>query len=256
MDLTDTVIDIQNEGIFSLPILDDGVLEEPVEILVQLAKRGEIDPWNVDIVDVTDKFLKRVEELELMDLRMSGRTLHYAAILLRMKSEYLVEDDIDDNDMEEDDEFFDHFDVADYPIPMPPVRRKATRPVTLLELIEELTKAEAVSGKRRFRNDNKPMKRIRITTEDVMEMAHDENIESSMVSVRELLENMFEEHELITFSELSGISPDKVITFISLLFLATKREVWLEQEELFGELYIRRWSSDLINNEIADEICN
>ena len=28
-----------------------------IEILVDLAKHGKIDPWNVDIVEVTDKYL-------------------------------------------------------------------------------------------------------------------------------------------------------------------------------------------------------
>jgi len=48
------------------------VLEEPIEILVNLARNGEIDPWNIDIVEITDKFLQQVEELEKTDLRVSG----------------------------------------------------------------------------------------------------------------------------------------------------------------------------------------
>ena len=28
-----------------------------IEILVNMAKQGKIDPWNVDIVEVTDKYL-------------------------------------------------------------------------------------------------------------------------------------------------------------------------------------------------------
>src|SRR5665648_1203510 len=67
------------------------------------------------------------------------------------------------------------------------------------------------------------------------EMAHDENIESSMVLVRELLDDMFKNKDIISFSDLLGVSPDKVITFISLLFLANRRDIWLEQEALFGE---------------------
>ena len=52
---------------------DDEV--EPVELLVQLAEEGEIEPWDIDIVDVTDKFLAR---LDGADLRTSGRALFYA----------------------------------------------------------------------------------------------------------------------------------------------------------------------------------
>ena len=63
--------------------------EEPVEILVGMAERGEVDPWNIDIVDLTDRFLAELERRKRLDLRISGRTLFYAACLLRLKSEYL-----------------------------------------------------------------------------------------------------------------------------------------------------------------------
>ena len=63
---------------------------EPVELLVQLAEEGRIDPWEVDIVDATDAFLNRLDKT---DLRTSGRALFYAAVLLRMKSEALIEPD-------------------------------------------------------------------------------------------------------------------------------------------------------------------
>ena len=63
--------------------------EEPVEILVQMAERGEIDPWNIDIVEVTDRFLSELERRKELDLRISGRTLFYAALLFRMKSDHL-----------------------------------------------------------------------------------------------------------------------------------------------------------------------
>lgn len=81
--------------------------EEPVEILVQMAERGEIDPWNIDIVEVTDRFLSELERRKELDLRISGRTLFYAAILLRMKSEYLdLSGDAEDEEVPDEDEGF------------------------------------------------------------------------------------------------------------------------------------------------------
>ena len=75
---------------------DDEV--EPVELLVQLAREGTIDPWDIDIVEVTDAFLNR---LDAMDLRTTGRALFYASVLLRMKSdELLAPDDPDEEELE------------------------------------------------------------------------------------------------------------------------------------------------------------
>ena len=117
---------------------------EPLGILVELAQDGKIDPWDIDIVQLTDSFLGRVEELEKMDLRISSRTLLYSAILLRMKSSGILEVEKEEVD-EFDSDFLDEQDLPEpdeFPIPKLPVRRVSTRPVTLNELILELKKAE------------------------------------------------------------------------------------------------------------------
>lgn len=53
-----------------------------IEILVNMAKSGKIDPWNVDIVEVTDKYLTHLFQSKAQNLRLTGRTLLFAAILL------------------------------------------------------------------------------------------------------------------------------------------------------------------------------
>jgi segregation and condensation protein A len=219
--------------------MEPGEFEEPVEILVKLAQDGEIDPWNIDIVDVTDKFFRHVEKLERMDLRISGRTLHYAAILLRMKSNALVEKPVLEDDSWIDD--FDFFEVDEYPIPKPPVRRHSHRSVTLNELIMELEKAEVVERRRVVRNKTKEhMQLNRHTTEQVLGIAHEEDIEGRVENLRIMLTEILDDRTYISLSEiLTGDRSNKLMTYISLLFLANMKEVWLEQEELFGELYIR-----------------
>jgi len=214
------------------------ILEEPIEILVNLARNGEIDPWNIDIVEITDKFLRHVEELEKTDLRVSGRTLLYAAILLRMKSNALVEvDEPADELMDEGD----NFEISDYPVPTLPLRRTSRRPVTLDELLTELKKAEALEDKRLERLRSK--KEVhRTTIKEVLSIAHEEDIESRVVKMRNILTNLFEKQKYIQFSELAGSldRAGRIMAYLALLFLATKKEIWLEQEELFGELFIRR----------------
>ncbi len=69
-----------------------GKLEDPVKLLVDMAKQGKIDPWNIDVVEVADKFLLELERARKLDLRISGRVLLYAAILTRMKAEILAEE--------------------------------------------------------------------------------------------------------------------------------------------------------------------
>jgi segregation and condensation protein A len=55
-----------------------------------------------------------------------------------------------------------------------------------------------------------------------------------------MLTELLYDRNYISLSEiLTGDRSNKLMTYISLLFLANMKEVWLEQEELFGELYIR-----------------
>jgi len=42
----------------------EGEETEPVELLVRLAEEGEIDPWDIDVVRVTDKFLEAIDEVD------------------------------------------------------------------------------------------------------------------------------------------------------------------------------------------------
>lgn len=229
-----------NEGEAKV-ILDEKILEEPIEILVNLANNGEIDPWNINIVELTDKFLKRVDELEKRDLRVSGRTLLYASILLRMKSNVLVEVE---EPPEEIDDSTDNFEISDYPIPSMPLRRYSKRPVTLEELLTELKKAEVFEKKRLNRVENKK-EEIRSTLDDVLSIAHEEDIESRIGKMRCILNELLEKQKSIKFSELSSTldRAGMVMAYLAILFLATKKEIWIEQEEIFGELFISRGTS-------------
>ena len=65
-----------------------------IEILVSMAKQGKINPWNIDIVDVADKYLTHMFQSKAQNLRMTGRTLLFAAILLKLKSNVLEGIDI------------------------------------------------------------------------------------------------------------------------------------------------------------------
>ncbi|RLI03011.1 hypothetical protein DRO38_03255 [Candidatus Bathyarchaeota archaeon] len=120
----------------------------------------------------------------------------------------------------------------------PKLRRWRRRPITLNDLITELRKAEKVEINRRRRverkvKENDAMKKI------ILDLPHEEEIEEKISRLRNRLKEM-SKNGLILFSDLTaGMSVREVVdTYIPLLFLAAKREVWLRQDDLFGELYI------------------
>ncbi len=230
--------------------------EEPVEILVQMAERGEIDPWNIDIVEVTDRFLSELERRKELDLRISGRTLFYAATLLRMKSEHLEQlaldvdlEFTDDADECTDEEFSFAIDGEENRALGPvdrlerEIKRRLDRkefrrhPITLYELITELKNAEKEERRRQRLRSYSPEEFY--DAEDIVSIAHEERYQESALHVLEACRDCSSCDERITLAEVAsrtGWSVPEV--YIPLLFLMFEGDITLEQEDFFGDLFI------------------
>lgn len=240
------------------------VVEDPVEILVGMAERGEIDPWNINIIEVTDRFLSELKRRQQLNLHVSGRTLFFASTLLRMKSEQLdvVEEEQDEGDSA--DLFGDEFgggtdEDIDFPGRLGPIERleheiqrrldrKSMRksPITLFELITELKNIEKEERRRRRMSDGHAnLADSLIDADDVVSIAHDEGYqESSLIRLAEYLEGL-EIDEEMTLAELCermewGI-PE---VYIPLLFLALDGRCNLRQEEFFGDIFVQICRAD------------
>ena len=244
-----------------LPAETQGSVEDPVEILVGLAERGEIDPWNIDIIEVTDRFLSELDRRRELNLQISGRTLFFASTLLRMKSELLeVVEEPGDTGEGEGDDLFGEFGGEDgedieYTGRLGPIERleheiqrrldrKSMRksPTTLFELITELKNIEKEERRRRrmAADPSDLSDALLIDADDVVSIAHEEGFqESSMVRLAEYLEGL-ELDEEMTLAELCkrmewGI-PE---VFIPLLFLALDGRCSLRQEEFYGDIWVQ-----------------
>jgi segregation and condensation protein A len=263
---------------------DDGESDEvePVELLVQLAEEGKIEPWDIDIVAVTDAFLER---LDGSDLRTSGRALFYASVLLRMKSDEILapDDPVDEEPWEAamgDDGAFDPdhdpIDALESEIDRRLDRKHARgSPETLDELVRELREAEYGSWWKEgrtydtsdsphgygrgtqtldyhaaddFREEGEPGEA------DVTGTAHTEDIETTITDVETALRTQYDNgRDEVLFAEIRRVGGRPVHTFLALLFLAHRGVVHLQQDELFGDLWVQNPSVTAVGDEaIAD----
>ncbi|WP_298667490.1 segregation/condensation protein A [uncultured Methanofollis sp.] len=225
--------------------------EEPVEILARLAERGEIDPWNINIVEVTDRFLSELERCRELDLAVSGRTLFYAATLLRMKSEYLSADpDGEEGGEEVDTGEEEDFDGPEIGEPIERLEREIQRrigrkkvrrrPVTLYELITELKAAEKEEH-RRQRQRARPTVDNLIRVSDVVSVAHDEDYRGASASVMACYDDLAPDGSVVTMRSIcSSLHCGTIGVYIPLLFLMLDGIVEIWQEEYFGDVYVRR----------------
>ena len=231
-----------------------------IEILVQMAKQGKIDPWNIDIIDVTDKYLTHLFQSKAQNLRLTGRTLLFASILLKLKSNILEGVELSDFEpqSEEPDLGFDD-DTLDYEEEYIPtnnvvsidevlqrrtsVRLNHNRVVTLRDLIRQLEFYEMLDKKQSLKNAHERAKRrvknySNLSPEDIINLAHDEYIEQGVERLRANLDEILNRQDKIELNELTLLGMDKISAYISLLFLTAESDYDLEQDEFYSDLYV------------------
>ena len=227
-----------------------------IEILVDMAQSGKIDPWNIDIADVTDKFLQKLVEMKAYNLKLTGRTLFFAALLLRLKSDILEgikpleEGELEEAEFfEEMDNDTDNIDLSNV-ISLDEVLERRTsvrlhreRVVTLEDLIKQLEFYEKLDKKLALKNKQRKIARRvnsyeKFTAEDIINMAHDEYIDKSITALQSMLEKLFKTDDRIEMSELQKTGMDKVSVYIALLFLASRSRIDLVQDEFYSDIYV------------------
>ncbi len=228
-------------------ILDLVLKEEEVgwkTIIFDLVKSEQMDPWDIDISLLTQKYLEVIKKLKEHDLKISGKVLLAAAILLKMKSTHLIDKDIsrldallnpeepllvdeDQLEMSREKKEKQQFTL----IPRNPQPRN--RKVSVHDLVNALQQALATKKrmleKIRPVHFNLPEKKV-----DIMEVIHD-------IYHKVVYYTQKEQTEKITFTKL--LPPragrhEKVYTFLPLLHLENQQKVEMEQEKPFAEINV------------------
>lgn len=79
--------------------------------------------------------------------------------------------------------------------------------------------------------------------EDILELAHDEDIEDVIARIEQILIAYFESGDilsLVALIEKLGGRGDWVDAFLAVLFLSNAGKVLLQQEKFYGPLFIAR----------------
>lgn len=215
------------------------------EIIYDLINTEQLDPWEIDIVVLSDKYLERIKELEEAEFFISSKVLLAAALLLRIKSEILLNKYIKSIDKI----LFGKKEETKYPmerieldeeipelIPRTPIPR--LKKVTLQELIESLSKA--------IHTENRRIKKVIINKNALRETGFSLpkkkfNIKNKIKELYDKLLKYFKEEEKKKISYTDFVGEDReerMISFFPLLYLENQQKVWLEQNAHFEEIYI------------------
>jgi segregation and condensation protein A len=244
-----------------------------IAMLIDLAERGEIDPWDVKVIDAIDLHLSKLPlqagatlAHKQANLSQSGQAFLWAAMLVLLKANSLEQSQSQEEDFDfiEEDLDFEAITAAGLPRNLEKhIRRRLTspprqtRPVTLNDLIQQLrqiadTIAEPTVRRRSARGKAMSVKRA---TQTIAGLAHDENLTEMAALVAEFLVNYTSETDQWTLEDLTkiwsskfppapgqhhGVNHDRVGVFWALLLLSAQSKVELDQTEFYQTLTIRR----------------
>lgn len=214
-------------------------------IIYDLIKSEQMDPWNIDISVLSKRYIETVNQLQEMNFFISGKILLAAALLLKIKSNKLLNEDLlsfdqflfaQEEDVIEDLHDYDPIDRKNIKLPKLTIKtpQARKRKVSVTDLINALQKALAV-------NQRKILRKLKERSYDVPKIPEKKvDISKLIKDLYDKILVLFQKQDKVTFTELlpSTRKEDKIITILPLLHLDTQQRINLKQDEHFGEIEI------------------
>ena len=212
------------------------------ELIYNIVSYESLDPWDIDIIKLTDSFLQYIEGIRILDFRIPAKVVLVAAILLKLKSDIISPLKIEGTEYyPEDMKMLNEYEQIKLELEnmelKPPMERRVKRKVTIDELIDALKKAMRVKQKKDTIR-RKLGKRIRA------EIGEEEDIElriKTLMSDIDLLLTKLKADKVMFSKIIDKWERDEIVRyFMPLLYLSSRGKVNTEQKEFFKEIFISK----------------
>lgn len=232
------------------------VFEGPLDLLLFLIRKNEIDVYDIPIATVTDQYLKVLQEMKTLNLDVAGDFFVMAATLMYIKSRLLLPTPEQPAESpEEQDEGVDpRWELVQQLLEYRKVKEEASRLEDLIarahDLLPRLHDPSALADDTPL--PLKPTDRIALwnTFNQVLRRLAERlavgQIHGEVVSVADRMEFLLQtlaRRPSFSFSELFDQRPHVytvVATFLALLELVRLRQVDIRQDENFAEIHCQR----------------
>jgi segregation and condensation protein A len=224
------------------------IFEGPLDLLLYLIKKDEIDIYDIPIARITEQYLAYLELMQELDISVAGDFLVMASTLIYIKSKMLLPPE-PKGDGEEDLSEDPRAELVERLLEY----QKFKSAAQMLYSRGEIESACYTRGQIETDNSNpevsatvfdllrvfrEALKRAEAQIE--MEIARDEMTIAEKLSQ---IQSMLDERERINVRELFEMSRSRrelIITFLALLELVKGWKIYLIQSELFGDIYASR----------------
>jgi segregation and condensation protein A len=231
--------------------------EGPLDLLLYLIRRQNIDILNIPIAEITRQFVEYIELMKEMQLELAGEYLLMAAMLAEIKSRMLLPRPPAEEDEEEDPraelirrlQEYERFKKAAEDLDSLP---RLERDVILVEI-------EAPERKITTKLPDLTLKELLVAFHDVLkraEMFSNLHFQREPLSVRQRMSEILSRIKANAFSSFSDLfDPEEgrmgvAVTFIAILELLRESTIEVVQAEAFAPLHVRAASSvRLVTNQ-------
>jgi len=244
---------------------ESSTIEDPFDrsmyLAFDLVLNQHLNPWDIDLVGFSTLYLQRAKK-EKIDLLTAGRIIYMAWKILRMQSDNLVvnmetkpQTDLEQGFGWEDiptatwlsnDDDYSYTNLL-MKMPEPPLeeplRRDATRKVTLMELLNAFDEVRKESEQYQMLDDLRREERIKLEEKARKAMkgsAHEDHLEEDVAVIWERICKF--PRAFMNFSDLCEMQDpeERIKTFLSILFLAYEKKITVHQRKFpYGEIYIK-----------------
>lgn len=223
--------------------------EGPLDLLLHLIKESEMDIMDIEIVSLTDQYLNYIESMNSINLTVASEYLVLASELMFLKSKYLLphhEEETDDEYIEAKErlverllEYQQYKDVTGVFKELEGKRKEmfTKNPSDLKEykptevvLNQDITLEDLMKAFQKFmiRKKHEEPVTTKITAKEI-------SVEERTVKIKEILRSRKKIEFFELFDDIS--KPYVVVTFLSILEMAKKKELIITQENNFDKIY-------------------
>jgi len=228
------------------------VFEGPLDLLLYLIKKDEVDIYDIVIGRITQQYLEFMDAFKALDLDVAGEFVVMAANLIYMKSRSLLPAHVQppEEDAEEDDPRWDLIrQLVEYKKFKDAAAQLSVREIEQSNLFGRTPDAEEAQPERPLGDVsvfdlinafNKVLKRIESKSENLREIFEENYTVSDKI---DLILKLTSSGVALKFTELFANAASRteiVVTFLALLELVRLKQLKCSQDEVFGEIELHR----------------
>ncbi len=242
-------------------VMVDQVYDGPLDLLLDLIRKQDIDIYDIPIAKITAQFLAYVNQLKAGDVDVAGEFIYTASLLIHIKSKMLLprapsgpEDAAEDPRRELVERLLEHERF-----------KNAAQMLQQKQMLEAATWTNP--GVREFQEDVAAEPEIAADTDDLVRIFRDIierarkrptfNVQDDAVTVGQMIQflgrRLTLEDKPIALRKLLSHSKSEralVAMFLALLELVRLQAVLLRQDRAFSEIFIKKQAGfDAVMNE-------